>query len=125
MEEYIHIGKIDISKYSGLCDKEILSNEVIITRKQIEHINNKKERTFYKYEKYLKNIIANPDYILEDPKHKDTGLVIKKREKNIVLVLKLETTPNKNKNSIITIWDIKDKRLERYLLTHKTIYKRE
>ncbi len=125
MEEYIHIGKIDISKYSGLCDKEILSNEVIITRKQIEHINNKKERTFYKYEKNLKNIIANPDYILEDPKHKDTGLVIKKIEKNIVLVLKLETTTNKNKNSIITIWDIKDKRLERYLLTHKTIYKRE
>ena len=125
MEEYIHIGKIDISKYSGLCDKEILSNEVIITRKQIEQINNKKERTFYKYEKNLKNIIANPDYILEDPKHKDTGLVIKKIEKNIVLVLKLETTTNKNKNSIITIWDIKDKRLERYLLTHKTIYKRE
>ena len=62
---------------------------------------------------------------MEDPKHKDTGLVIKKIEKNIVLVLKLETTTNKYKNSIITIWDIKDKRLERYLLTHKTIYKRE
>lgn len=67
----------------------------------------------------------NPDYIVEDTKHNDTGLVIKKYDKNIVLVLRLNTSSDDKKNSIITIWEIKDRRLERYLLTHKIIYKNE
>ena len=43
-EEYIEIGKIDIDKYSPLCDKEIITDEVIITYKQIEHINQQRFR---------------------------------------------------------------------------------
>ena len=125
MTEYITICEIDTSKYQGLCEELIISKEVIITNKQIEHINGKKERGFEKYEKHLKNIIEDPDYIIKDLKHKDTGLVIKKIKKNIIVVLKLNTTNDKNKNSIITVWEIKDARLERYLLTHKTIYKKE
>ena len=70
-------------------------------------------------------MIKNPDYIIEDPKHKETGLVIKKHDKDVVVVLKLNTSEEDKKNSIITIWEIKEKRLQRYLLTHKTIYKKE
>ena len=33
MEEYIDIGKIDIKKYGKLCEKQIITNEVIITYK--------------------------------------------------------------------------------------------
>lgn len=73
----------------------------------------------------MKEIIQNPDYIIEDTKHNETGLVIKKYEKNTVIVLRLNTSAAEKKNSIITIWEIKDKRLQRYLLTHKVIYKRE
>lgn len=73
----------------------------------------------------LKDIIENPDYIIKDTKHTDTGLVIKKYDKDLVIVLKLNTSDNKKKNSIITIWEIKEKRFERYLLTHKIIYKKE
>lgn len=61
----------------------------------------------------------------EDTKHKETGLVIKKYDKNAVVVLKLNTSDGVKKNSIITMWGIKDKRLQRYLLTHETIYKKE
>ena len=66
-----------------------------------------------------------PDYIIKDTKHKDTGLVIKKYDKDVIVVLKLNTTDEEKKNSIITIWEIKDKRLQRYLKTHKIVYKSE
>lgn len=124
-EEYINIGKIDINKYKDLCDKRIATDEVIITLKQIEHINEERFGTYDKYKDKLEDIIKNPDYIIADTKHKETGLIIKKYDKNAVIVLKLNTSTNTRKNSIITIWEIKDKRLERYLMTHKTIYKKE
>lgn len=124
-EEYINIGKIDINKYKNLCDKDIVTDEVIITYKQIEHINEERIGVYEKYKDDLEEIITNPDYIIKDTKHEETGLVIKRYDKNAVLVLRLNTSTDEKKNSIITIWEIKDKRLERYLLTHKTIYKKE
>ena len=57
MEEYINIGKLDINKYCQLCENELLTDEVIITYKQIEHINEKRlnrylltHEVLYKYE---------------------------------------------------------------------------
>ena len=125
MEEYINIGNLNINMYSNLCKNEIITDEVIITLKQIEHINEQRQGIYDKYKDNLFEIISNPDYIIEDTKHKDTGLVIKTYEKDIVVVLKLNTSEEDKKNSIITIWEIKQKRLDRYLLTHKIIYKKE
>lgn len=56
-EEYIKIGKIDIKKYSGLCNEKIITNEVIITYKQIEHINEERRGIFDKYKDKLAEII--------------------------------------------------------------------
>lgn len=123
--EYVNIGKININKYAGLCNKKISTEEVIITYKQIEHINEERLGIYDKYKERIEEIIKNPDYIIEDTKHKETGLVIKSYDKNIVLVLRLNTCINNKKNSIITMWEIKEKRLQRYLLTHKIIYKKE
>lgn len=125
MEEYINIGKIDIKKYARLCENKIVTDEVIITFKQIEHIDEERCGIFEKYKNNLKDIVAYPDYIIKDTKHKDTGLVIKKYDKDVVVVLKLNTADKEKKNSIITIWEIKDKRLQRYLETHKIVYKGE
>ena len=124
-EEYIKIGKIDIEKYAPLCDKEIITNEVIITYKQIEHINEERQGVYDKYKDDLKDIIEEPDYIMEDTKHKETGMIVKKYDKEVVVILKLNTSDEDKKNSIITIWEIKEKRLNRYLLTHKILYKKE
>ncbi len=123
--EYIYIGQINISNYAGLCEKQISTNEVIITYKQIEHINEERIGIYEKYKEKLKEIIENPDYIIEDTKHIETGLVIKRYNKNIVWVLRLNTSTDSKKNSIITMWEIKENRLKRYLLTHKIIYKKE
>lgn len=124
-EEYLNIGKIDTYKYQKLSNKKITTNEVIITNKQIEHINSQRMGIYEKYKNLLKEVVEELDYIIEDDKHKETGLVIKKYNKNVVVVLRLNTSTGKRKNSIITIWEIKEKRLERYLLTHKIIYKKE
>lgn len=124
-QEYINIGKIDKNKYRNMCNKSIITEEVVITYKQIEHINKQRPGIFNKYKDELKEIIKNPDYIIKDPKHKDTGLVIKRYDKEVIIVLKLNTDDKERKNSIITIWEIKEKRLERYLFTHKIIYKNE
>lgn len=125
MEEYINIGKIDIEKYSGLCESEIITDEVVITFKQIEHINEERYGVFEKYKDNLGEIVLNPDYIIKDTKHKDTGLVVKQYDKDIIVILKLNTAEKEKKNSIITIWEVKAKRLQRYLVTHKIIYKSE
>ncbi len=123
-EEYINICKLDKLKYNKI-NSNIITDEVIITYKQIEHINEQRNGVYNKYKDKLREIIIDPDYIIEDTKHKDTGLVIKRYDKNVVVVLKVNTNTDDKKNSIITIWEIKDKRLQRYLLTHKIIYKKE
>ena len=123
MEEYINICRLDKAKYKNL-NQNITTEEVIITYKQIEHIEEQRKGIYNKYKDKLEEIITNPDFIIEDTKHIDTGLVIKQYDKNVVVVLKLNTNADNKKNSIITIWEIKDKRLQRYLLTHKTIYKK-
>ena len=125
MEEYINICKLDKQIYKNISNKEIKNEEVIITYKQIEHINDERFGIYDKYKDKLKEVIKEPDYIIEDTKHEETGLVIKKYDKDIVIVLKMNTSEDDKKNSIITIWEIKQKRLERYLLTHKIIYKKE
>ena len=124
MDEYIIIGTIDTLKLTLLCD-DITTDEVIITYKQIEHIETQHKGLYSQYKNKLLEIITSPDYILDDPKQAETGLIIKKYDKNIVLVLRINTCDDDRKNSIITMWEIKDKRLESYLKTHKTIYKKE
>ncbi len=122
--EYINICKLNKSLYCKI-NSNITTDEVIITYKQIDHINEQRKGGYDKYKNKLEEIIISPDYIIEDTKHINTGLVIKQYDRNVVVVLKLNTNSDNKKNSIITIWEIKDKRLQRYLLTHKTIYKRE
>ena len=94
--------------------------------KQIEHIEERHKGVYIKYKNEITNILDNPYYIFKDPKHENTALLIKKYNNNVEVVLKLNTdTKNNFKNSIITMWEIGDKRLERYKQTHEIIYKKE
>ena len=121
-KEYIKICRLNKALYKKI-NPNLTTRKVIITFKQIQHINEKRNNVYDKYKNKLANIIKHPDYIIVDTKHKDTGLVIKQFDKNVIVVLKLSTESKKLKNSIITIWEIKNKRLQRYLNTHEIIYK--
>ena len=119
------VGEIDKNIYKRIADN-ITTKEVVLLPKQIEHIEEKHKGVYLKYKNEINNILDNPDYIFKDPKHKNTALLIRKYDNNVEVVLKLNTdTKNNFKNSIITMWEIKDKRLERYKQTHEIIYKKE
>ena len=119
------VGKIDKNRYKNIAEN-ITTKDVVLLPKQIEHIEEKHKGVYLKYKNEINNILDNPDYIFKDPKHKNTALLVKKYDNNVEVVLKLNTdTKNNFKNSIITMWEIKDKRLERYKQTHEIVYKKE
>lgn len=124
IQPYI-VGNINRDTYKDIANN-ITTKDVVLLPKQIEHIKERHKGVYEKYKDNINEILSKPDYIFKDPKHKNTALVIKKYDNNVEAVLKLNTDVNNNfKNSIITMWEIKDKRLERYKETHDIIYKKE
>lgn len=125
-----YIGRIDIELFKPISEK-IITDEVILTEKQMEHIEERHPGILYKYEKYFTEVIEKPDYILKDNMRKNTALVLKTinetAEKSINLVIRLavEGDSEYNKNSIITCIPIGKNRLKSYKNNGKIIYKSE
>lgn len=130
-----YIGKINIKLFRGISDK-IITDEVVLTEKQKEHIRERHPEILKKYEKYFTDIIEKPDYILKDKVRNNTALIIKKiQEKNrkgkvigsinIVLRLAVEGDDISNKNSIITCIPIGRNRIKSYINNGNIVYKNE
>ncbi len=122
------VGKIDKEIYKCITE-DIVTDEVIITDNQIQHILDRHPDAYEKAVNSMKSAIENPDYIIED-KHKNTGLVVKRiatEKGNLQLVLRICTSEDDPgyKNSIISCWEISDKRLENYLRNKRILYKKE
>lgn len=120
------IGKINIDIYRCVTD-DIVTDEVIITDNQIEHIKERHPNDYERYFRYAKEIIEAPDYILEANKP-NTALILKHivdNGKNYQLILRLKTSsdPKDYKNSVITFLKVEEKRYNRYLRTKKVLYK--
>lgn len=122
------VGKIDREIYKCIT-ADIVTDEVIITNNQIRHILDRHPDAYEKAVNSMKAAIESPDYIIED-KHKNTGLVVKRittEKANLQLVLRICTSDDTPgyKNSIISCWEISDKRLENYLRNKRILYKKE
>ena len=123
------IGKIDREIYKHVTD-DIVTNEVIITDRQIRHIKERHPNDFERYQLYLRDIIETPDYIIEAAKPK-TAVVLKEvvvDEKEVFkMVIRLATSKDNSsyKNSIITFMKIDEKEWNRLLRNKKVLYKRE
>lgn len=122
------LGKLDWEIYDCISNNHI-TDEVIITEEQIEHIRERHPEAYIDTMHYVRDILDDPDYIFRD-KHPHTGLVVKKIEndkESSLLVLKIITSDNKKdyKNSVITSWKITEKRLNNYLRNKDIIYKKE
>ena len=127
MNEYTNIGKIDIKKI-GKYKKKIITTELILTQERLNHhIYKYHEKEYIETKSYIKYIIDNPDYILEDNKNIDTLIYLKHIEeinKKARVVIKLATNKNDkiyNKNSIITIMRQRDKSWEQTIKNRGTI----
>ena len=123
------IGRLDKDIYKCVTD-DIVTDEVVITAKQIEHIQERHLNAFDKYEQYLEEIVRNPDYIIESPKP-NTAIVLKeiitdddKRFKTIVRLITSTDDPA-YKNSIITFMRISEKDWNRILRNKNILYKRD
>lgn len=127
-----YIGKINIELFRKISNK-IITDIVVLTDKQREHINERHPEILEKYEKYFSKIIDEPDYILKDNARENTALILKtlfvnnKRigSVNLVLRLAIENDDEHNKNSIITCIPIGKSRLKSYINNGKIVYKNE
>lgn len=129
MDSEVHyIGKIDLSIYKCISE-DIISDEVVITDTQIVHIQDHHPNDYEQFNSYFKEIIKNPDFILEANKP-NTALILKEiylENKKFKTVLRLITSSDNPsyKNSIITFMKIDDKEWRRLLKNKKILYKFE
>ena len=114
MKEYKFVGKLNlklIAKYKN----KINTDEVILTHERLEHIYSYHSKDYEELKDYIKSIIEEPDYIIEDTANKDTLILLKNIidiNKKARIVIKLATEiDNKlyTKNSIITLMRQRDK----------------
>ena len=123
------IAHIDKSIFSCVSDK-IATTEVIITEERIEHIKERHPNDYETYSQYIPSIIESPDYIIEEPKHPDSAVLMKEivvAETRFQLVLRLVTSTEdeERKNSVITFLKISEKTWNKYLRNKKVLYKRD
>ena len=103
-----YITNLDKKKL-GEYENKVITEEVILTDERLyEHILLFHEEEYKQLRPYIKSIIENPDYIIEDNRHKDTMMYLKEIEdinKNGRIIIKLALGKDKehNKNSIITL----------------------
>ena len=122
------VGKIDRDIYKCITE-DIVTDEVIITDNQMQHILDRHPEAYKEVINYLSDIIREPDFIIED-KHDNTGLVIKKikvEKEYAQMVLRICTSDDNPdyKNSVISCWEISEKRLQNYLRNKRILYKKD
>ena len=125
-----YIGKLDKEKFKLITSKKIITDDIVLTDKQRQHIIDRHPEIYDFVKDKFNEIIDLPDLILKDKSRKDTALVIKtlhenKKTVNVVLKLAVEGNDIKKKNSIITCIPIGKNRLKSYKNNGKTIYKNE
>lgn len=123
------VGRIDIEKYRCITG-DITTDEVIITPERIQHIEERHPGAYDKIKGYLQQALDDPDYILEDEKNPNTGIILKLVDENgirfqMVLRVHTSTDPDGFKNSIISGWDISESRWKNYVNNKKVLYKKE
>ena len=118
MKKYISIGKIkkDILRPY---EEKIVTDKVILTYERLyNHILVYHVIEYEQIKKYIKNIIEEPDIVLEDNSHLDTLIFLKhilEINKKARVVVKLATDKNHErytKNSIITLMRQRNKSWE-------------
>ena len=103
-----YITNLDKEKL-GIYKDKLITEEVILTDERLyEHILLFHEEEYKQLRPYIKSIIENPDYIVEDNRHEDTMIYLKEIDDignngRVVIKLALGQDDEHNKNSIITL----------------------
>ena len=126
--EVHQVTRLNVEKFKCVSE-DITTDEVVITDERIQHIKDRHPNDFERYEKYMAQIIENPDYILQS-EMPHTAFVLKEiieagEKFQLILRLKVTTDPENYKNSVITFLKISDKKWNKYLRNKKILYKNE
>lgn len=109
-----YIGKIDKNKIGKYKDIAI-TDEVILTNERLnEHILKYHKNEYEQLRPYMKDIIENPDFILDDNRNENTIILLKQIseiKKNGRMVIKIAVAEDVKhpKNSIITLMKLNDR----------------
>ena len=122
------IGRIDREIFRCIAE-DIVTEEVVMTDNQLEHILQRHPEVFPVVMDVVRDTLRDPDYIIED-KHPYTGLVVKRLEtgsESLQVVLRICTSEDQPgyKNSVISCWEISERRLKNYLRNKKILYNRQ
>ena len=122
------IGRIDREIFRCIAE-DIVTEEVVMTDNQLEHILQRHPEVFPVVMDVVRDTLRDPDYIIED-KHPYTGLVVKRLEtgsESLQVVLRICTSEDQAgyKNSVISCWEISERRLKNYLRNKKILYNRQ
>lgn len=125
------ICNLDIELYKCITDN-IATDRVVLTNKSILHMAEHHPEAYNEVLIELKETIQNPDYIIDDDTHENTGLIVRKisnkeADEHTFIVLRICTDSQNGQfaNSIISGWKISSKRLNSYLRNKHVLYKNE
>ncbi len=125
-----YIGKIDKNKIGNFRNK-ITTENVVLTNERLTHIKEHHPDLKDKEINYIQDVLNSPDYVFNDRKNENTVLLvkeIKENDKKYRMVLKLSTnadSTNKNiQNSVISFWNIGEKKLKQYIRNEEILYKK-
>ena len=123
------IGKINREIYKCISD-DIQTEDVIITEERIQHIKERHPNDYERYCEFLKEIVEQPDYIVETNKS-NTALILKEfaieNGETFKTIVRLITSTDdaEFKNSVITFMKINKKEWTRLLKNKRILYKRD
>jgi len=122
----IVIGKINPAHFGDYFT--LLTCDVVITERQLEHIKERHPPDYEQYIQYIPEILSDPDYILEANKPNSAVLVKRFLQdgKPFQLILRLKTSqdPEPYKNSVITFSRLHAKEYNRFIKNKKILYKK-
>ena len=123
------VGRINRNIYECVT-RNIRTDEGIITEERIEHIKERHPTDFERYNKYLEEIIGNPDYII-DANKSNTAILLKEiidgdsNRFKLVLRIAVKDDPVEYRNSVISFWHIGETTWNKMLKNKKILYSKE
>ena len=122
-----HLGRIDTTSLEKEFGK-IQTDEIIVTDERLSHIKERHPEDYELFEKYGKDSVENPDFIIKDGKHDGTVFMVKKLQEtnlNVVVRVVLETDKEGLKNSVMTFYRIRERNLRKLIDKNSLLYKKE
>lgn len=127
MSEIKMLGKINLTFLEKEFGK-IQTDGIIVTNERLSHIQERHPQDYKLFEKYGRDSVQDPDYIVKDEKNAGTVFMIKRlpdTNLNVVVRVALNTDKEGLKNSVMTFYRIRERNLSKIIKKNKLLYKKE